>query len=131
MKRIEEIQDLSIEELETLSEGVAAPEGLEGRLEAALAAQRALGHETRRTAYRRWIPVAATALAALALVFAVGLPSRNAPKDTFDDPLLAYAQVEQTFGYISSRMAEGVNMVRDAQPISEIPARVIDKINGK
>lgn len=63
-----------------------------------------------------WSGVTAAA-AGLALLLA--LPSQ--PKDTFDDPAMAYAQVEKAFAMISQKMETGLETAQKAEePIETI-----------
>ena len=64
------------------------------------------------------------AAAAAALVV---LPQRG-PKDTFDDPLLAYAEVEKAFQTISNKMSVGMDIVRDAEQTAGMPYNTLNKI---
>lgn len=136
MKRIEDIEKLSLEELESASAGVEVPEGLRQRIGNALLAEETLASAQRKEAASRHmlvrgvIPAFAAAAAVLAavLLFPGG---RTTPKDSFDDPALAYAQVEKTFQYISQKMSGGVGMVREAGPVINRPEQIINKINGK
>ena len=129
MKRIEDIEKMSIEELEAASLAGEVPSGLEGRIKAALAVSSEM--EGMR-AERRRLPVRYTALALAAALAAILLiPWKPAPKDTFDDPLLAYAQVEQTFRFISDKMSDGVGLVREAESSAVVPGSIIKKINEK
>ena len=150
MKRIEDIENLSIEELEQAAQGAPVPEGLSERLQSALAAETILqevekepsgalmgepsfgenGKDDRRRHIWRNSVVASLALAA-AIAIGVFVFQPAAPQDTFDDPLLAYAQVEETFQYISSKMSGGVNIVREAGPVAGKPKEIIRKINEK
>ena len=130
MKRIEDIENLSLEELEQAAGNAPVPEGLVSRLEAALAAGEVIDQTVERRSGKRWIPYASLAAAA-ALVAAIVIPAARQPKDSFDDPLLAYAKVEETFRYISDKMSEGVNQVREARPAAEMPGKTIKKINSK
>ena len=130
MKRIEDIEKLSLEELERAAGDAPVPEGLISRLEAALAAEEAISSTTESRSGKRWIPYASLAVAA-GLVAAIVIPASRQPKDSFDDPLLAYAKVEETFRYISDKMSEGVNQVREARPTAEMPITVMRKINEK
>ena len=148
MKRIEDIEKLSIEELEQAAQGAPVPEGLSERLQRALAAETFLqdvekepsgalmgepsfgenGKDDRRRHIWQIGTVSSLAIAA-AIAAVVLLHTPSAPKDTFDDPLLAYAQVEETFHYISSKMSGGVNIVREAGPVAGKPKEIIRKIN--
>ena len=147
MKSIEEIEKLSLEELEQAAAGTPVPEGLSERIKLTLTAAEAVdkpsgafpaeaffredGNDDRRL---RWIGRTASFCAlAVAAAFAavVVIPRLTSPKDTFDDPLLAYAQVEQTFKFISEKMSGGVEMVREAGPVIGKPETIINKINEK
>ena len=95
-------------------------ENLEDRLEAAVLAAAVVEEGKRkravlRTALRWSVPVFAAA--ALALLLAV--PSR--PKDTFNDPALAYAEVERTFAFISQKIDKGAEIAAKAEePIESL-----------
>ena len=150
MKRIEDIENLSLEELEQAAQGAPVPEGLADRIKASLVAESFLQNagkepsgaltgepffgengkdDRRRHIWQTGILSSLAVAAAIAAVVLLHTPS--APKDTFDDPLLAYAQVEETFQYISSKMSGGVNIVREAGPVAGKPKEIIRKINEK
>ena len=134
MKRIEDIEKLSIEELEAASETVPVPEGFMQRIESTLLSEESLAAEGGRgsKAGRLAVRSVVSMLAVAAVVAAVLLIRKPAElKDSFDDPMLAYAQVEQTFQYISGKMSGGIDMVRDAAPIAVRPEEIIKKINSK
>lgn len=135
MKSYKEIERMDFGELERISEdtGIKAPEGFVGRLENGLAGLAASAEvECGRKAGRRRkvaFSVAGTALAAVSLLVAVGRFS--SPKDTFDDPLLAYAQVEKSFSLISEKMNKGAALASEVVPAMNKPKEIIDKINRK
>ncbi len=109
MKRIQDIEKLSIEELELIGadESIPVPADLQVRL-------------PRRKAAKAW-SVAATAAIVVGLGwFAASYES--APKDTFEDPYLAYAAVERAF----SRMSAGVNQAADKVAEAE---EMMDQLN--
>lgn len=132
MKRIEDIINKDYEELVEASREVDVPEGLEERLSAAIAAHEATRVEPKIKDRRliRWLPYSAAAAAAVAAVV-IGLNMANRPKDTFDDPYLAYAQVEAAFRTISDKMSIGVDYAVEARELSEKPASIMNKIQGK
>ena len=105
MKTIDEIQRLSTEELERISldESIPVPEELSGRV------QRAVRGRTIRWALPTGIA------AAVAVLLAVGLTREPEPKDTFDDPYLAYAEVERVFSRISGTVAYGAAKVSETE----------------
>lgn len=134
MKRIEDIEKLSIEELEAASGTIPVPEGLRQRIENTILSEASLdeegvrGSKAGRLAVRSVVSVFAVA-AAVAAVLLIRKPADL--KDSFDDPMLAYAQVEQTFQYISGKMSGGIDKVRDAAPVAVRPEEIIKKINSK
>ena len=125
MKTLEEIERLSLEELEQEATRAAAPvpDGLQERLRQTLAARELADAARPRPA--RWISYASLAVAAAAAAV-IALPQRG-PKDTFDDPRLAYAEVEKVFRTISDKMNEGVALVREAEASAEIPQNILNK----
>ncbi|MBQ9660871.1 MAG: hypothetical protein IJV37_06370 [Bacteroidales bacterium] len=129
MKTPEEIEQLSIEELEAqaAAQGEKAPQGLQQRLREALAASEAA--EAARPRPVRWIPYASLAVAAVAAALVL-LPQRG-PKDTFDDPYLAYAEVERAFRTISDKMNTGVGIAREAGAAAELPQTILTKIQSE
>lgn len=129
MKTLEEIENLSPEELESKAaeKPAAVPEGLQERIRLALSAQEIV--QERRRKPPLWVPFSALAVAAAAATLLI-LPQRG-PKDTFDDPLLAYAEVEKTFQTISEKMSAGVDIAREASASVDFPQTVIDRIQSK
>ena len=128
MKRIQDIEKLQEEDLEmaALGEDITIPAGLEERLKAAIAAKEAVKPKAEPV---RWIPYAALAVAAgFAAVVAVQHNAAGKLQDTFDDPYLAYAQVEATFQKISDKMAIGVGVAAKAEQTAEKPMEIINKI---
>ena len=76
-----------------------------------------------------WTALAAAAAAAIAFVL---IPGRGPePVDTFDDPYLAYAQVEATFQRISEKMAGGIDLAGETAETLNTPIEIIRKINSK
>ena len=129
MKTIEELQDLTWEELETAASKEAAPvpAGLQTRIAETLSARTLAAEPARSPVARRYGYFALAAAAALAAL--VVIPRVSAPKDTFDDPYLAYAEVEKAFQSISEKMNAGVDLAREVKPVAEKPLNVLEKIN--
>ena len=71
-----------------------------------------------------------TVLIALAASLAVILSLPRQPKDTFDDPMLAYAEIEKTFSYITSKMNRGMDLASEAGPVLEKTALVFTTTNN-
>ena len=112
MKSIDEISRLSADDLERISldESIPVPEELSGKVQEAV---HTAGAQANR---RRWVLPAGIA-AAVATILAVGLTlTRNPePIDTFDDPYLAYAEVEKVFAKISGTVAYGAEKVSQSE----------------
>ena len=112
MKSIDEVSRLSAEDLEriSLNESIPVPEELSGKVQEAV---HAAGAQADR---RRWLLPSGIA-AAVAVLVAVGLAlTRNPePIDTFDDPYLAYAEVEKVFAKISGTVAYGAEKVSQSE----------------
>lgn len=128
MKRIQDIEKLQEADLEmaALGEDITIPAGLEERLKAAIAAKEAVKPKAEPV---RWIPYAALAVAAgFAAVAIIRHNGSGKLQDTFDDPYLAYAQVEATFQKISDKMAIGVDIAAKAEQTAEKPMEIINKI---
>lgn len=109
MKSLKEIEDISLEELDAVSqdEAITVPEGFRQRLEAELDAQDKLETMKEEPRKIRLVPVIGVAASVL-LVIGIGLGIarwQSEPKDTFTDPYLAYAELEKAF----STMSEGMN----------------------
>lgn len=132
MKKIEDIESMQPEELESaaLGDEIKVPAGLEERILDAIAAKEALRPKVslRREALPlRWVPYAALAVAAGLAAVAI-IPRGDRLRDTFDDPYLAYAQVEATFQKISDKMAVGVGLAEKAGQTADKPMEIINKI---
>ena len=135
MKRLEDLEMMEPEQLEeaALREDIKVPAGLEERIKASLAAA-SIAKETQPQKKKtvRWLPY--TALAAAAAVAAMlVLPRLGEPelKDTFDDPYLAYAQLEEVFQTISDKMSNGVNEAQEANSTMGRPIEIMNKITER
>lgn len=129
MKRIEDIERMEPDELEAaaLEKEVPVPQGLEDRIKASLTT-RALDESQPKPAQARWLPYAALAAASLAAVAIIPWNKGGELKDTFDDPYLAYAEVEATFRKISDKMATGVDLAAKAGETADKTIGIINKI---
>ena len=124
MKRIEDIERLTDGELEkiALDESIPVPAGLKERLEASL--------EESPSLRSRWITgLSVAAAAVIATVLLLPGSGSSELKDTFDDPYLAYAEVERTFNKISEKMSEAKDKTLEAASTIEKPISIIRKIN--
>ena len=111
MKSIKDIEKMTLEELEAVSmdEGIAVPEGFRESMEARVRS---------RAAGRKSLRVIGIAAASLLVGAGFGLAGINdEPKDTFDDPYLAYAHVEKALSMMSEGMKKGFDMADESEAI--------------
>ena len=103
MKRIEDIEKLSAEDLLRIGadESVPLPEDLQVRLP--------------RPAARYWSIAAAAAVMVGIAGWSLSRPAE--PKDTFDDPYLAYAAVEQALMKTSAKMQAAAQKVYETENV--------------
>lgn len=116
MKKAEDIENLSVEELIEIAEhqNHTIPDDLEYKIEKSLSEYR---KEEKRHKKSKWFLGSAATLAvsvAASLIIIFSSPSQ--PEDTFDDPLMAYHEMEKAFSLISSKVNEGK---KSASTISE------------
>lgn len=129
MKNIEDIERLTVEELEAISDDAALPSGKAGAREVISKleiAEEVKGRSPRKV-YISWISgIAATFI----IMLGIGIALQNrGPKDTFDDPALAYAQVQAVLHQISSEVQQGKAAVDESsQKISNEFEKTIIKI---
>lgn len=130
MKRIEDLEKMSLRELEMIADdkSIDVPKSMNGRIEAALLAE-SLNEDRRKSSRSVRYGIGGAAVAAAAgLVLALNIPQQ--PKDTFDDPAMAYAELEKTFAYISDKMNMGVDIATDAAPAFDKASEILNKINN-
>lgn len=131
MKRIEDIEKLTLEDLERLSddESVAVPESLGKGIENRILASEILRHDSPRPSMRLWkriVPVFAAAAVIAVVAIGLGLHrSAVTPVDTFDSPEEAYAQVERTFAMIGSKVGKGKSITDAALPHMQKTSKLI------
>lgn len=124
MKNIKDVENMSLEALEVIAEDgtIEVPEDIRHRI-LEIAAAGAILEENSAQATKnakrimRFIPYTAVAAAAACLLIFLTAPKE--PDDTFDDPLLAYAELERTFSYISAKMDHGLEIASAAEPVFE------------
>lgn len=119
MKKIHDIEQMSLQELETIAEDrrIAVPEEIQEQVETIIEAQalRKQREQGRKGNYLRPLSIAlAAAVACLIVVFT--LPKKQAElQDTFDDPRLAYAELEQIFNKLSTTMEKGITLASNSK----------------
>lgn len=124
MKRFEDFEKLSVADLERIAsdESIMVPEMLVHDIECTARTLQILERQeepARGHVHERRISVFSYGAAAAAAIAVVLTLSFHEPKDTFDDPMLAYAQLEQTFGFISEKMNAGFDIAQTAEPAIE------------
>ena len=131
MKSIKEIENMSLEELIAVSsdEATAVPEGFAERIGKQVEVQkiaRDLENDADRGRTVRWIGAAA----AVTLLAGTGLGIANwqkQPKDTFDDPYLAYAELEKAFATMSDSLQKGLAMAEKSEDIIDRTINVFEE----
>ena len=136
MKSIEEIEKMNLEELERIADdtGVPVPEdlkaGLDGVIDSLELVDRAVErHERRRIIYG--ICTAAVCLQVFIFAGLMHIRGRNAPVDTFDDPELAYAMVQEVLGQVGLNMRKGVAAVDRSREMADRSFETMEEIIRK
>lgn len=136
MKRIEDIEKMGLEELEAaaMDGDVEVPQGLSGRIqERILAAQLAKETSGRPKITQgknilQYGKIAVAAMVILGLFLLRPGGEKDDLQDTFEDPYMAYAQVEKAFAEISDKMSMGVEMVAQTKPLAEKPMEILNNV---
>jgi hypothetical protein len=134
MKTIDEIEKLDLEDLERISldESIEVPADLESRIHERTSGAANESWFVRMTNRR---PVWYVGIAAsFAVIAGIGFTwiNRSKPlKDTFDDPMLAYAAVEEALNKMASTVEVGVSSVAMSDKLFRTPTEVIESINNK
>lgn len=104
MKKIEDIEKLSAEDLRRIGadESIPLPEDLQVRL-------------PRPAAVRYWSIAAAAAVMVGIAGWSLSRPAE--PRDTFDDPYLAYAAVEQALAKTSARVHAAGEKIQETEKL--------------
>ena len=118
MKSIKEMEDMSLEQLEAVSMdmNIPVPEGFEERLKKDIGTlDRLTTDDTEYGRRARTVRIISVAAAATLLV-GTGIAIRqNEPKDTFDDPYMAYAELEKVFATMSGGMQKALAMAEESE----------------
>ena len=119
MKSIKEIENMSQEELEraSLDERTAVPEGFAERVRASVDAQSIIDEITEDPHHGRMVRIVGAA-ASVAVLAGIGFGIarwQNEPKDTFDDPYMAYAELEKAFATMSGGVQKALAMAEQSE----------------
>ena len=127
MKTLQEIENTSFERLEQIArdESVRVPADLRASVQERVSAAAMASAKESIPLRPRWYKFAILGVVAAACLATFFLIPR-VPQDTYDDPLLAYAKVEETFALISSKMDKGVESVRQAEEPLETVSRILN-----
>lgn len=130
MKTIDEFTDYSRLKEIAGDSGICIPENLEAGLKAQVEMLAFLDEkpDKGRVVWKRVSGIAA----AIAVLVGTGFGVTryvNTPKDTFNDPYLAYGQVEEAFSMISNRMEKGLKMAQEAESVLVRTNEIMEKIN--
>ena len=131
MKQMEEFTDMSLLKAIAGDKEISVPERLEDDIRATLNMMSFLNEEEPAKKVSIFSRVAGIA-ASVILLAGIGLGINHfasAPKDTFTDPYLAYAQLEETFALISSKMDKGLSMAQEAGTVIVRTNEIMEKIN--
>lgn len=118
---------MSLEQLEAVSmdESITVPDGFAARMkenaDAAVTAGLLTGNESEGQGRRKVVRYVAAA-ASVVIMAGVGYGIaqwQSQPKDTFDDPYLAYAEVEKAFEKISSSINRSLEMAGETEQVIE------------
>lgn len=127
MKRLEDIEKMDWQELENAAsqENIPVPAGLGKRIAEMLTARAIAAEPAPKKAGRRVLWAAVAAAAVLAGVLALPTAGSPEPKDSFDDPYLAYAEVEKAFQLIGQKMSDGLDRAGEVQALVEKPLQIL------
>lgn len=131
MKRLKDIEKLSMLDLERIAsdESVKVPDSLNHDIAVTARALEISSKEDDKSQennvfhkrYRKILKMISYPAAAVAIItIGMGISFQDSittPKDTFDDPKLAYQQMEQVFGFISEKMNAGLAIADAAEPV--------------
>ena len=126
-----DIGQMPLSELEKIADdiSVGVPADLKKDILSGIAASEILSEQSAKTVERhsgRFV-LGVCAAASVAVLFFV-MNDMGRPKDTFDDPLTAYAELEKTFQYISDKMRPGVEKVDELSRVIEKSGAVLGKV---
>ena len=116
MKSIKDIECITTEELIAISldEKVVVPHDLDHKIQS-----RILGKKKKTYS----MISAAAAITVIATGLGMSLLN-NEPKDTFDNPYLAYAELEKAFATMTEGMKKGMGMVETSESVIKKSAEI-------
>ncbi len=135
MKNWKDIERMSFEELERIAgdSSVQMPERLMESIEAGIAGAELAGKRESKVSLK-WLPAMGTLAALAAIAVAVVFTNLHRPTltDTYDDPLLAYAEIEKRFNKISEKINKTADFAEESyRHTEEMTNRIINQITEK
>ena len=130
MKTMEELTDMTRLKAIAGDRSIEVPEGLGDEVAARINAMSFLDENPVRKP--RMIISIASVAASLAILMGIGFGSgwfSRQPKDTFTDPYLAYAELEEAFSLISSKMDKGLDMALQMETALVRTNEIMEKVN--
>ena len=126
MKTIEEIENLSMDAMERIASdsSLQRPDNLRVSVADTLTASAIIEQQANAPHQKRVIGISAASLAAAACM-AGAIIWHSQPKDTFSDPMLAYAQLEHTFRYMQEKVGDGMEMTGEAGAAIEKTTQIL------
>ena len=108
MKSLKDIENMTLEHLEAVSldETIVVPEDLTQKI------QESLYRPAKR---RMWMAGAAASIILLAGLGFGTARWQDEPKDTFDDPYMAYAELEKAFAIMSGGVQKALAMAEESE----------------
>ena len=109
MKSLQDIEQITTEELEAISldEKIVIPHGLDHKIQSRILRKK-----------KKVYTIISIAAAITVIVTGLGISIlTNEPKDTFDNPYLAYAELEKAFATMSEGMKKGMDMVETSESV--------------
>lgn len=119
MKSLKDIESMSLEELEraSLDERTPLPEGFAERIQASVDVQGIIDGIEEGSHHGRMVRIVGAA-ASVAVLAGIGFGIaqwQNEPKDTFDDPYMAYAELEKAFAIMSGGVQKALAMAEESE----------------
>lgn len=134
MKKLSDIEDLSFEDILRISEDekIKMPSELHQELNLMIDSLEFLNEKEQKKGVSikgLWSMVSAAAIV-VGVVLAIAWHNSQ-PVDTFSDPALAYAQLEETFSYMSEKMNVGFEKAVEAESVFDKTGDMINEITNK
>lgn len=111
MKSIKDLEKITIEELEAISfdDSIAVPHDLSEKIRARISRQKKKSYGI----------ISAAAVTIIVAGLSLAMTDNAAPKDTFDDPYLAYAELERVLARVSEGVKKGMDMLEESEYVIE------------